>query len=192
MISSMQIEQAIWVIFHHIEYMFCKKNAVYPWHSKLSLMSGDTLRIRAEYGGAGSIPQIWLYDEVGNIRPPEAMVVTSAASNNNVISLKNLLISGFGEYDYRELDGINTSLLSIHGESSIYIDSCILKSTNASHIRIDNGYVKVMKVTNSIFADMGFLVHRACWKGKRLTSNQEEQFMHCREQYICKLAIQYY
>ncbi len=145
-----------------------KKNGVYPWHSKLSLMSGDTLRIRAEYGGAGSIPQIWLYDEVGNTRPPEAMVVTSAASNNNVISLKNLLISGFGEYDYREVDGVNTSLLSIRGVSSIYIDSCILKSTNASHIRIDNGYVKVMKVTNSIFADMGFLGTSSLLEGKAI------------------------
>ncbi len=145
-----------------------KKDGIYPWHSVLSLLQGDNLQIRAAYGDTGCRPQIWLYDEAGSLRPPKAMIVLS---NNSVVSLKNLLISGFQEDDYTELDGIDTSLININGgDCSLYIDSCILKSTNASHIRIDgsSGYAKMIKVTNSIFADMGFLSTSSLLEGKAI------------------------
>lgn len=133
-----------------------KKNGIYPWNAQLNVGAGRTFKMRAEAGGTGRNPMILLYDAAGSDRPPGYMV--SLAGAGAVVDFKNLSISGYDEEDRTQLDGIQGGLISVPAAgngANIYIDGCILTSTNGQHIRTDGKPITV-RVTNTIFADMGF------------------------------------
>ncbi len=132
-----------------------QRNGIYPWNKQLNVPAGRHIRIRSEYRTDSTMPQIWLYDvSFSNTRPPANMInVTGDAT------LSNILVSGFQEDDYREVDGVQGQLIGCPAAangSRFLIDSCIMKSINGQILRTV-GRPSVVRVTNSIFADMGNL-----------------------------------
>jgi hypothetical protein len=121
--------------------------------------TGWVLRIKAQ-DGTGKKPIINLVNQATTTTPP-GQFVTMAGN----VYLSNLIISGIYEYDpASDPTGYSTALGTMQGAlfnttsagKSLYIDSCQLTNTNGNHIRTDQAPVTV-KVTNSLFTDMGNL-----------------------------------
>ena len=113
--------------------------------------SGWSLGIKAQ-DSAGSRPVILLADAQGSTRPPGSMVTVRAN-----LFFKNLIISGFDERDPNEVGGLQGNLLNMTAAGyNIVIDSCILTNSNGNHVRTDAA-PHLIKITNSIFANMGYL-----------------------------------
>jgi hypothetical protein len=84
------------------------------------------------------------------------------------LSLKGLLITGYYELADTNLRNLQGSLITVPSTTSgitITIDSCILSNTNGNHVRTD-GAVQHVKITNSIFANMGYLGRSNLGAGK--------------------------
>lgn len=121
---------------------------------------GVDLKIVAQ-DGPGYRPYICLYPGGANNLPPGQFV----NAKGNVV-LKNLVISGVYEYgtydggDTTYLGGMQGALFDFAASGfSVTIDSCILTNTNGNHIRTSST-PKNVKITNTIFGNMGFL-HRS-------------------------------
>lgn len=131
-----------------------KRGGIYPWNQQIDIGAGRTLRIKAE-GGTGPRPIIFLYDASGSDRPPGNMVRMGTNTN---LYLNDVIISGYNEEIRAELDGLQGGLIGAPSAASnfnMYIDNCILSSTNGNHIRTDGKPITI-RVTNTLFADMGF------------------------------------
>jgi hypothetical protein len=89
------------------------------------------------------------------------------------VVLKNLCISGVYEYgtydspyDTSYVGGMQGALFNTAAVGlNLTIDSCILTNTNGNHIRTDKA-PKNVKITNTIFANMGFLYRSNLGAGK--------------------------
>jgi hypothetical protein len=131
-----------------------RKDGFYLWDSVFAVPAGQSVRLRAEYGSAGhSDPIVYLYSPTLG-RPPAFMFDTKGDVN-----LKHIVASGCFEPYAASLDSLQGGLLRVNlaaAGANLYIDSCILKTTNGNHIRTE-GRPGVIKATNTIFADMGFL-----------------------------------
>jgi hypothetical protein len=80
--------------------------------------------------------------------------------------LKNVILAGYNEQFPGYLTGLQGGLIATAAQGvNIVVDSCILKSTNGNHIRTDQA-PRVVKVTNCIFADMGYLGRSNLGAGK--------------------------
>ncbi|HEY4613479.1 MAG TPA: T9SS type A sorting domain-containing protein, partial [Bacteroidota bacterium] len=87
---------------------------------------------------------------------------------NGNLSLKNIMISGRDESVDSTLDYIQGQLIRIPtagAGANIYIDSCIISTSNGNHVRTE-GRAGTVRVTNSIFSDMGFLGRSNLGAGK--------------------------
>ena len=99
-------------------------------------------------GGTGSLPPGQFVDMRGNC------------------SVKNLVISGYFELNPSYLTGLQGALFNTTAVGlNLTIDSCILTNTNGNHIRTDNA-PKVVRITNCIFANMGYLGRSNLGAGK--------------------------
>jgi hypothetical protein len=122
--------------------------------------TGWTLRIKA-LDSAGTKPVIFLYPASGATTPPGQMV-----DIRGNLWLKNLIISGYFEPLPDNLGGLQGSLFNTGAAGKdIVIDSCILTNTNGNHLRTDQA-PRLVKVTNTIFANMGYLGRSNLGAGK--------------------------
>ncbi len=104
--------------------------------------------------GTGSNPQ----------NPPGNLFVLQGGN----LEMKNIAISGYFEPSYDFLDNLQGGIINTTQEgSSIIIDNCIFNNINGQHIRTGSA-TKVIKITNTIFANMGFLGRSNLGAGKGL------------------------
>ena len=141
------------------------KNGSFPCNALLKIGMNRTLSIRAEAGnyiipahGGDWRPQIFMYPVSGT--PPGYFV--DLIGTNDVLVLSNVSICGNDESQTGTLDKIQGNLIEIQAAASgsIYIDNCVIKTTNGQTMQIGASgfcHANTIKVTNSIFADMGFL-----------------------------------
>jgi hypothetical protein len=114
-----------------------------------------TLRIKAQ-DGTGPRPIIYMYPTGTTLRQPTFIDVRST------VSLKNILVSGYFEAPnqplYTTYVGDQQSYIINTGASDcdIVIDSCILLNVSGQPVRTDN-VPRLVKVTNTIFGNMGWL-----------------------------------
>lgn len=132
------------------------KNGIYAWNASLDFQAGSTVTMRAAYGETGHYdPTIYFYPTAtGGGAPPGQM---TQLSSNMTLRMTHLMISGYNEQVDSLLKLANTAglrTLSTSSNTRIYMDSCIWKSIAGQIIRTE-GPAAVIKVTNSIFADMG-------------------------------------
>jgi hypothetical protein len=115
--------------------------------------TGWTLRIRAnDTTGNVAKPSVFLYPNPSTQLPPGQFV----DMRGNLI-IKNVLISGYFEPLPDNLSGLQGSLINTTAAGlNITLDSCILTNTNGNHVRTDQP-PKVVKITNCVFANMGYL-----------------------------------
>ncbi len=135
-----------------------KRDGIYLWKASFVVKSGVTLKIRSDMDFNKQYkPTIYLYPTGAGSNPwnpPGNMV-----SLYGTIDFKDLIISGYYEPIDTNLNNLQGALISVPAAgagASIYIDNCIISNSNGNHIRTD-GAPNVVKVTNSIFANMGFL-----------------------------------
>ncbi|MGD0037788.1 MAG: FG-GAP-like repeat-containing protein, partial [Bacteroidota bacterium] len=131
-----------------------QRGGVYLCNTSINVPPGRKLNIRSDYNSSQHYdPIIYLYPPSGSARPPSYFVQLAGGT----INLKRVLLSGYYEPNIVGLDSIQGGFLDVIAgttTSNIYIDSCILKTTDGSHIRTDGKPVTI-RVTNTIFADMG-------------------------------------
>jgi hypothetical protein len=127
-----------------------KRGGVYLSNSYIDNI-GYTLRMRAEYG-PGAKPTIFLVQNTGTSTYPGRFVWV-----DNSVNLSNLLVSGVVEGDTAAMSHMPGGLLQTNSAGwDIVVDSCILTNTSGNHIRTDQA-ARVVKVTNTIFGNMGYL-----------------------------------
>ncbi len=132
------------------------KDGIYAWNATLDYQPGSTVTFRAAYGEAGHYdPSIYFFPTAtGGGAVPGQM---SQLASNVKFRLTHIMVSGYYEFVDSLLKYSNTMMLRTLSNSTntrIYIDSCIMKTIAGQIIRTE-GPVTVVKVTNSIFADMG-------------------------------------
>ncbi len=127
---------------------------------------GYKLTIVAE-DGPGYRPIVYLYPTVATNLPPGYFI--NAKGN---VEVRNLCISGVwevGTYDSHDTSyvaGMQGCIFDFAASGfSLTVDSCILSNTNGNHIR-SSSTPKNIKVTNTIFANMGFLRRSNLGAGK--------------------------
>src|SRR3989339_617184 len=115
--------------------------------------NSKTLRLRAPNG---TKPIIYLYPTgtgANPQRPPGNFVVLNGAN----IEFTNIAIAGIFEPTPAEINNVQGGLINTTGVGCrIIINNCLLTNINGQHIRTGSGS-KIVKVTNSIFANMGSL-----------------------------------
>ena len=133
-------------------------NGYYPTDLAMNIGANRKYHIRAEYNvpvvpGSVYKPLITFWPTTtGN---PAGNLVNCNGVGDTVI-LSNIMVTGYKEEDPGKITGLQGSIIACAAAAtaSIYIDSCIIKSTNGNHLRTD-GRAYTVRITNSIFADMG-------------------------------------
>ena len=141
-----------------------QRDQYYLQNATFTVPNGKTLRFRAA-AGAGKRPVLFLW-ETGTgttpTRPPGNFVVL----NGGHLEIKNLCVAGFYEPEPDRVDGVQGGLINTTAVgSSIVIDGAILSNINGQHVRTGFSTTKV-KITNSIFANMGALTTSNLGAGK--------------------------
>ncbi|NUM68049.1 hypothetical protein HUU39_22720 [candidate division KSB1 bacterium] len=141
-----------------------QRDGVYLHNAVVTVPAGQTLRLRAA-AGAGKKPIIYLW-ETGTggtpTRPPGNFVVL----NGGHLDIKEVCIAGFYEPEPDRVDGVQGGLINTTAiGSSIVLDGVVLSNINGQHVRTGFNTTKV-KVTNSIFANMGALTTSNLGAGK--------------------------
>lgn len=145
-----------------------KRDGIYLWNASFRVEYPNILRIRAEEGTTGYKPTIYLYPTgTGSSpwNPPGNMV-----DLRGTLYLSGIMISGYYEPIDTNLNNLQGALISVPSAASganIYIDNCILSNSNGNHIRTD-GRPGVVRVTNTVFANMGFLGRSNLGAGKAI------------------------
>jgi hypothetical protein len=131
------------------------KDGIYAWNASLDYQPGSTVTFHAAHEPGHYDPTIYFYPTAtGGGRPPGQM---SQLSSNTTLRMTHIMISCYNEQVDSLLQYANTMVLRTLSSSSntrIYIDSCIMKTIAGQIIRTE-GPTACIKVTNSIFADMG-------------------------------------
>ncbi len=125
---------------------------------------GWTLTIKAnDTVGNVSRPVVFLYPNPTTQLPPGQFV-----DMRGDCIVKNLIISGIFEPIPADISGMQGSLFNTTAAGkSLTLDSCILTNTNGNHVRTDQA-PKVVKITNCIFANMGYLGRSNLGAGKAI------------------------
>ncbi|HEY5614716.1 MAG TPA: T9SS type A sorting domain-containing protein [Bacteroidota bacterium] len=143
-----------------------QRDAVYLTKAIINIQAGKTLRMRAA-AGTGEKPIIYLWEQgTGNTptRPPGNFVQLAGGN----LELYNICIVGYYELEPERLDGVQGGLINTNAVgSSIIVDGVVFSNINGQHIRTGSNAVKV-KVTNTIFANMGALTTSNLGAGKGL------------------------
>jgi len=135
-------------------------NGYYPSKAVVNIGLNRTFAIRAEYGvpevkGSVYKPSIVLVPAASGGNPPGNFMQLSSIGDTAIF--KNVMIAGYDEGVKGNLDALQGALITMPavGAGSIFIDSCIMKSINGQIVRTD-GRPNTVRITNSVFADMGF------------------------------------
>ena len=122
---------------------------------KLRLAANDTT-------GDVSMPVVFLYPTGGAGSNPPGQFVNMFAD----VTVKHLVISGYFEPIPDRLVQLQGSLFQVSAAGiNLTIDSCILTNTNGNHVRTPSA-PKTVKITNSVFANMGYLGRSNLGAGK--------------------------
>lgn len=135
----------------------------YLSQAQFDVPNGRTLRLRANDSAGVTRPVIYLYP-TGTGIPPGNFVRLQGGS----LEMKNIVLSGYFEVVDTNLYNLQGALINIPtagAGGSITIDGCILTNTNGNHIRTD-GAPRNIKITNCIFANMGYLGRSNLGAGK--------------------------
>jgi len=135
-------------------------------NATFTVLPGETLRLRAQ-SGSGEMPIIYLWETGTGSSPtrPPGWFVTLNGGN---IEMEDICLTGYYEWEPDRISGVQGGLISTSSAgSSILLDGVILSNTNGNHIRTNQNVAKV-KVTNSIFANMGALTTSNLGAGKGL------------------------
>ncbi len=143
-----------------------QRGQVYCANAIFVVLKGTTLRLRAA-AGEGAKPKIYLL-ETGTGSNPTYPPGYFVRLNGGSVELKDLCLAGFYEWEPDRVNTVQGCLIGTTSASeSIVVDGCILSNTNGNHIRTDQS-VKKVKVTNTIFANMGALTRSNLGAGKGL------------------------
>ena len=123
---------------------------------------GWTLRIIPnDTTGNVSKPVVYLYPGGSSQLPPGQFV-----DMRGNVSMKNIIISGYFEPLPGNLNGLQGALFNTTAVGlNLTLDSCMLTNTNGNHVRTDQA-PKVIRITNCIFANMGYLGRSNLGAGK--------------------------
>jgi hypothetical protein len=126
-----------------------QRGGIYLVNSAI-LNQGWTLRIKAK-DTVGVKPAIYLTTGSGGTIPGAFVTVRGH------VWLKNIAVAGYNEYDPTMLGKLQGVLLTTTAAGfDIVVDSCMLSNINGNHIRTGSA-CRVVKVTNTVFANMGYL-----------------------------------
>jgi hypothetical protein len=127
-----------------------RRGGIYYVNSQIR-NTGWTMRMKAE-DGTGRKPVLFVIKNV-----------TSGSTPGRIFDLrgnlwiKNLILDGIFEYDATTIGNMQGVLISTSATGfDIVADGCIFTNDSGNHIRTDS-YARVVKVTNTIFANMGYL-----------------------------------
>ncbi len=133
-----------------------KKDGIYAWNATVQFTAGSIIKFRAEYGSSGHYdPMIYFFPTTAGTGAPPGRFCQ--LSGNSTISLTHIMLTGYEETVDTLLKYSNTQMiqtLSTGTNNRIIIDSCVMKTIAGQIIRTE-GPSTLIKVTNSIFADMG-------------------------------------
>lgn len=123
---------------------------------------GWTLRIQAnDTTGPVARPAVFLYPNALTQALPGQFV----DMRGNVV-IKNIILSGYTEGAPEQLAILQGALFNMTAAGqSLTLDSCILTNTNGNHVRTDQA-PKTIRITNCIFANMGYLGRSNLGAGK--------------------------
>jgi hypothetical protein len=129
---------------------------------------GSTMRIRMKHDPANSTPPVIFQYPTGTgdnpHRPPGNLFVLGGGN----LEMNNVIVAGYFETVDSNVNNVQGGLINTNGEGSyILIDSCILTNINGQHVRTGSATTTV-KITNSIFANMGALTSSNLGAGKGL------------------------
>ncbi len=149
-----------------------KKDGIYLLNGNLAPVANSKLNFRAEYGGTGHYkPTVYLFPTASGNPPPNFATLAGGS-----ITLKNIMMSGYYEPVDSNMDRMQGALILVNTSgtgASVYVDSCILKSVNGNAIRTD-GKPTTVRVTNTIFADLGFVGNSNFGAGKALDLRDQD------------------
>jgi hypothetical protein len=125
--------------------------------------TGWTLRFRAnDTTGNVSKPVVFLFP--GSTGTPPGQFVDMRGH----VTIKNVILSGYFEPIPGNLTGLQGALFNTTAAGlNLTIDSCILTNTNGNHVRTDQA-PRTIRITNSIFANMGYLGRSNLGAGKAI------------------------
>lgn len=133
-----------------------KKDGIYAWNATIQFTAGSIITFRAEYGGTGHYdPVIYFFPTTAGTGAPPGRFCQ--LSGNSTIHMTHIMMSGYEETVDTLLQFSNTQMiqtLSTGTNNRIIIDSCVMKTIAGQIIRTE-GPAQIIKITNSIFADMG-------------------------------------
>lgn len=143
-----------------------QRGGLYLSKALFQVKAGNTLRIRAN-DSAGRRPAILLYP-TGSGTNPQNPPGQMFQLNGGDLNLKSLILSGYFEPIDSNINNLQGGLINTNGAgSSMYIDDCIITSSNGNHLRTGSA-TKVVKVTNCVIADMGWLGRSNLGAGKAI------------------------
>ena len=145
-----------------------QRGALYLANAVFTNTGNWTLRLKANDSSTTRKPVIMLYPTgTGNTpwNPPGNLFQL-----NGSLELKNLEITGYYELADTNRWNMQGALINVPSTISgvkITIDSCILSNSNGNHVRTD-GVPAVVKFTNNVFANMGYLGRSNLGAGKAI------------------------
>jgi flagellar hook assembly protein FlgD len=145
---------------------------VYELEAGKIYLSTELFNVAAKYtlrlkGAEGKKAIIYLYPTgtgANPTRPPGNLFVLIGGN----LEMSNIAVAGFFEPDAAGLNDVQGGLVNTTAAgSSIIVDKCVLSNINGQHIRTGSA-TKVVKVTNTIFANAGALTTSNFGAGKGL------------------------
>jgi hypothetical protein len=130
-------------------------DGIYAWNNSLTYQPGSKITFRAAYESGHYNPTIYFYPTAtgGGAVPGQMCQLVGGTT----LRMTHIMMSGYNEQQDTLLKYSNTMMirtLSSGSDARIYLDSCIMKTIAGQIIRTE-GATACIKVTNSIFADMG-------------------------------------
>lgn len=141
-----------------------ENGGVYLCTEILTLLRNKTLRLRAPDGPK---PIIYLY-QTGTGSNPQNPPGYFVRLTGGHLELTNIAISGIFEPVPSTINNMQGALIGTNGVGSrIKVDKCVLTNVNGNLIRTESG-VNLVKVTNTVFANMGSLTTSNFGAGKAI------------------------
>ena len=144
------------------------RGALYLSNAVFTNYGGWALKLKANDSSTTKKPVVMLYPTGTGTTPwnPPGNLFQLGGS----LSMKNIEVTGYYELVDTNRWNMQGALINVPTTTSgvsITIDSCILSNVNGNHIRTD-GVASVVKITNTIFANLGYLGRSNLGAGKAI------------------------